>query len=394
MSWFRRDRSAQAAADAASPAMDAPTVAPAPVEPPASLSLRELARHSPGLAGRFLWSTNAAPVTPAPLFLHLGCGENVIDGFVNLDFIPHDARVHAFELLDHWPDAWEGRAEGVFAEDTLEHFFHGEQAYILCNINRMLRPGGVARMLMPSYTRLVEYGRTFRPVAGDVMHDAFGVDTGADAVNMGMRFSGHRWLHSEQSLAALAAMCGFASEPTTCAGSSVPQFNGINLRDEADSLSFAADLRKVRNVARMRLEPAAVVNATKVEDVSPDAALYRSDAVRPMAVYALPGPVAAVDCACINVRSANLSSFHEHNQKWLVLDEARRDDQWHYDETLKSRPCMNLVTRNQLGLLLAGATAFSRLVFSPAAGAGEYFTLGCAEVYVLGAPHEAAAPIV
>lgn len=346
------------------------------------LSLRELARQVPGLADRFLWGSNEAPVTPAPLFLHLGCGANVIEGFVNLDFIPHDARVHAFELLDHWPKTWEGRAEGVFAEDTLEHFFHGEQAYILCNINLALRQGGVARILMPSFPKLVEYGRTFRPVATDAMHAGFGVDTGADAVNMGMRFSGHRWLHSEESLTALADMCGFATEPTPCSASSVPQFNGINLRNEVDSLSFAADLRKLRPMRRIRLEPAAVVNAGKVEDLPDGAALYRSEAVRAMAVYTLPEPVAASACACINVRSANLSSFDEHNQKWLVLDEARRDDQWHYDETLKSRPCMNIVTRNQLGLLLEGAQAFSRLVFSPAAGAGEYFTLGCAEVYV------------
>lgn len=366
---------------------------PAPGDAPA-LSLRSLARLDAGLASRFLWGTNAAPVIPDPLFLHLGCGEHVLDGFVNLDFIPHDARVHRFELLDPWPEAWAGRANGVFAEDTLEHFFHGEQAYILCNANRMLRPGGVARMLMPSYPRLVEYARSFRPTTSDVMHTAFGVDTGADAANMGMRFSGHRWLHSEESLAALAAMCGFVAEPTTCAHSSVPQFNGINLRDETNSLSFAADLRKLRPLIRFDLGPVAVVNASKVEDLAGGAALYRSEAGRAMVVYSLPRPVAAVDCACINVRSANLSSFHEHNQKWLVLDDARRDDQWHYDETLKSRPCMNLVTRNQLGLLLAGASAFSRLVFSPAAGSGEYFTLGNAEVYALDASPGVASTIV
>jgi len=358
------------------------------------LSLRDLARQSPGLAGRFLWGINAAPATPDPLFLHLGCGEHVLDGFVNLDFIPHDARVHRFELLDPWPEAWAGRADGVFAEDTLEHFFHGEQAYILCNANRVLRSGGVARMLMPSYPRLVEYARQFRPTASDAMHAAFGVDTGADAANMGMRFSGHRWLHSAESLAALAAMCGFIAEPTICAHSSVAQFNGINLRDETNSLSFATDLHKARPIERFDLAPIAVVNARKVEEVSDGAALYRSEPGRAMVVYSLPRPVAAADCACINVRSANLSSFHEHNQKWLVLDDARRDDQWHYDETLKSRPCMNLVTRNQLGLLLAGASAFSRLVFSPAAGNGEYFTLGNAEVYALEAPPGVASPIV
>lgn len=368
MSWLRRDRPPPAVAAAA----------------PAAFSLRAVAQGNPGLAAQFLWATNAAPVGPSPLFLHLGCGENVLDGFVNLDFIPHDARVHAFNLLDLWPEGWVGSAQGVFSEDTLEHFFHGEQAYILCNANRMLQAGGIARMLMPSYPRLAAYGDTFRPTADDVMHAAFGVATGADAVNMGMRFSGHRWLHSEASLAALASMAGFAAEPTTCGHSAEPAFCGINLRDEDDSLSFATDLRKVREIHRVRVDPVAVVNATKVEDVADGIALYRSDAVRPMVAYALPAPVAAADFACLNVRGANLSSFNEHNQKWLVLDDVRREDQWHFDETLKSRACMNLVTRHQLPLLLREADSFSRLVFSPAVRAGEYFTVGCAEVFSLG----------
>ena len=71
-------------------------------------SLNRLARENPTLAGHYLWSTNVAPVMPTPLFLHLGCGERVLDGFVNLDFIPHDERVFAWNLLDLWPDAWAG----------------------------------------------------------------------------------------------------------------------------------------------------------------------------------------------------------------------------------------------------------------------------------------------
>ena len=35
------------------------------------------------------------------------------------------------------------------------------------------------------------------------------------ALNMGMRFSGHRWLHSAESLAYMAAMCGFEAIATS-----------------------------------------------------------------------------------------------------------------------------------------------------------------------------------
>ncbi|MEO8751646.1 MAG: hypothetical protein ABI624_03110, partial [Casimicrobiaceae bacterium] len=348
---------------------------------PAEFSLKRLAGENPGLAANYLWGTNVAPVAPAPLFLHLGCGERVLDGFVNLDFIPHDERVHAWNLLDLWPDAWAGNAEGVFSEDVLEHFFHAEQAYILCNANRVLRPGGVARTLMPSLPRLVDFSTDYKPAPDEFLHQVFGVESGADALNMGLRFSGHRWLHSPQSLALLAATCGFEVAPTSCAVSTVEKFNGINLRDENDSLSFASDLRKVRPLARTLLAPQGIAGARLVEDAADGVQLYVATAARPTVEYAVPGGLASDAVACLNIRSSNLSSFAEHSLKSLVIDDVHRDNPWHFDETMKSRSCMNLVTRNQLRLVAGDAKEISRMQFSPAAKSGEYFTVGCAEVF-------------
>ena len=296
----------------------------APVAPP-EFSLNRISRENPGLAGHYLWGTNVAPVAAAPLFLHLGCGERVLDGFLNLDFIPHDERVFAWNLLDLWPDAWVGVAEGVFAEDVLEHFFHAEQAYLLCNANRVLRPDGVARMLMPSLPRLVDYSTDYKPEPDEFLHQVFGVETGADALNMGLRFSGHRWLHSPQSLARMATMCGFDAVPTSCAVSTVEKFNGINLRDENDSLSFANDLRKVRPIARTLLAPQAIVGARLVEELADGVRLHVATAARPTVEYVLPAPMESAAVACLNVRSSNLSSFREHSLKSLVIDDVHRD---------------------------------------------------------------------
>lgn len=352
---------------------------PSPAAAP-QFSLRRLARENPGLASQYLWSVNEAPAVASPVYLHLGCGERVLDGFVNLDFIPHDERVFSWNLLDLWPEAWTRTADGVFSEDTLEHFFQGEQVYILCNANRTLRDGAIARTLMPSLPRLVEYGTNYKPAPDEFLHQVFGVETGADALNMGMRFSGHRWLHSPESLGRLAAMCGFEMIPTTCARSTVERFNGANLRDENDSLSFANDLRKARAITRMLLAPQGVTGASLVEEVADGVRLFVASADRPSVEYALPGKVPVASLACLNIRSSNLSSFSEHNQKSLVIDGVRGDNPWYFDETLKSRPCMNLVTPNQLPLVVRDAREISRMAFSPAARAGEYFTLGCAEV--------------
>jgi hypothetical protein len=226
---------------------------------------------------------------------------------------------------------------------------------------------------MPSLPRLVDYGTAYQTGPDEVLYHAFGVETGADALNMGMRFSGHRWLHSPQSLAGMAAMCGFDMLPTTCAVSTVEKFNGINLRDETNSLSFANDLRKTRSLARTLLMPTTIIGATPVEDVAEGVRLYVATAARPSVDYVLPRPWAAAAIACVNIRSSNLKS--------LVIDDVHRDKPWYFDETLKSRSCMNLVTHNQLPLVIGDANSISKLSFSPAAREGEYFALGCAEIF-------------
>jgi len=347
-------------------------------------SLRDLANVNPALAEHYLWSENVVPANVDPDFVQLGCGENVLSGFVNLDFIPHDERVFPWNLLDLWPDAWSDVAQGVFAEDVLEHFFHAEQVYILANVNRMLREGGVARVLMPSLPRLVDYGASYQPAPDELLHRSFGVDTGADALNMGMRFSGHRWLHSAESLAALATMCGFELEATSCAHSSVTKFESINLRNETDSLSFANELRKTRPIRRALVPPLAVSGASLVEEVFPGAHLYVATLPRPSVDYLLPSSIAADAVTCLNFRASNLSSFNEHNLKSLVIDGINADKPWHFDETLRSRPCMNVVTRNQLRLVIGEAREISRMSLSPAASVGEYFVVGCAEVFTRG----------
>ena len=215
------------------------------------------------------------------------------------------------------------------------------------------------------------------------MSTAFGVDTGGDALNMGMRFGGHRWLHTQQSLERLAQMCGFEAEPTTCARSSVERFVGINLRSENDSLAFANDLVRKRGVARTILAPDAIEGARHVEEVSDGVHLFVATVDHPTVRYALPARIETSSFACLNVRSTNLSSFLEHNQKWLAINEERRDNPWYFDETQKSRPCMNVVTRNQLRAIATDVDAITSFTFSPVARSGEHFVIGCAELFQL-----------
>ena len=316
---------------------------------PERFSMRALSQSNPALAAHFPWDTNPLPPLPPPFYVQLGCGDRVLDGFLNLDFLPHDERVHAWNMLDLWPESWKGVAEGVFSEDVLEHFFHAEQVYILANVNRALRERAVARTLMPSLSRLVDYSAAYSPTSRDVMYTMFGVDTGGDALNMGMRFGG-------SSLAAHAA-------ERRAPGADV------RLRGGADECAQSIG-REIRRHQPARRERFVVVRQRLAQD--PRGVAH--DSRRPT-------PSTAPDtwrrwptaCTCSDRRSTTRRCVTRCRAQWTPRRScastcARRisprfssttrsgsrstrsaaTDPWHFDETQKSRPCMNVATRNQL----------------------------------------------
>jgi len=113
------------------------------------------------IANLFIWKENPWPVSDSKKNLHIGCGERLLDTFVNVDFLPSNPNVLEWDLLDIWPTTLNNRLKLAFSEDVLEHFFYNEQSYILCAMNVALERGGVFRVLMPSLDKLLGNYSTF-----------------------------------------------------------------------------------------------------------------------------------------------------------------------------------------------------------------------------------------
>jgi len=349
---------------------------------PADFSLRDLARTNPNLAASFTWQGNRLPdVLPDPLWLHFGCGETVLDGFLNLDFLPGDPRVAEWDLLEPWPERWPHAARGAFSEDTLEHLFLGEQLYVLCEVNRALADGATFRVLMPSLARLLEYCHGFAPRNGELLHETFGVETEADAINAGMRFSGHRWLHDDASLAHLAALAGFAATRTTCAGSADPFLANRNLRAEEGTASFAHDLVKQTAIARTVVAPAEGRGLARVESVADGVELLRVAEHGAELRFRLPRPVRVASLACVNVRSANVTQFREHSLKRMIVRGPGVAGEIALDETLKSKPAMNLLWPALARRAAGGAERTIDEIALVPGFAGDLVTAGRLELY-------------
>ena len=187
------------------------------------------------------------------------------------------------------------------------------------------KPGGSKDALLPmhrhGYTEECYFDFTFTPVYGEggKVEGVFNavIET-TKTILIGMRYLGHRWLHSPQSLAHMAAMCGFER---------IRRRVRRRLSNRSTASTFAA--KRIR--CRLRTFDAgrfiATRSSTPARSMAP--AMWRCStghrAIRRNEgpadrQYPLAQPLAAEAFACLNIRSANLSSFHEHNLKWLVID--------------------------------------------------------------------------
>jgi predicted SAM-dependent methyltransferase len=92
----------------------------------------------------------AIPATfPTPLYLNLGSGANPIPDFVNIEGF-------AQRNKDMWLDLRNGlpfpdkSVDGIFTCHVFEHFYMPELAPLVKDCYRVLKPGGVLRILVPS----------------------------------------------------------------------------------------------------------------------------------------------------------------------------------------------------------------------------------------------------
>jgi len=164
--------------------------------------------------------------------LHLGCGDHRIEGWWNLDLAPSgavDALVDCTRGLP-FPD---GAADFIHCEDLLEHVERPAGIALLRECYRVLRPGGVLRVLTPDLSAIVETVYRRR----DPRHLAWCVRELAasgpcQALNMHLRMNGeHRFLYDEPELAGALAAIGFSVARVRWNASDHPELAYLDLRD-------------------------------------------------------------------------------------------------------------------------------------------------------------------
>jgi predicted SAM-dependent methyltransferase len=98
----------------------------------------------------FGWK-NKAPadpvVAPFPL-LNLGCGGHFHAAWTNVDLAPRDPRVIRHDLREPLPFS-AAQFDAVYHSHVLEHLPKHEAPHFLAECHRVLRPGGIVRVVVP-----------------------------------------------------------------------------------------------------------------------------------------------------------------------------------------------------------------------------------------------------
>ena len=96
--------------------------------------------------------------------LHLGCGSNRFDGWINADFY---SGMKFWEKYKNRPD-WmldlryplncdDNSWDGIFSEHTLEHLYPNQALSLLKELHRTMKKGAYLRLSVPDLAKYIDY---------------------------------------------------------------------------------------------------------------------------------------------------------------------------------------------------------------------------------------------
>lgn len=80
--------------------------------------------------------------------LNFGCGDRIADGWINIDFHSDNAAIRRVNLLTGFPFP-DNYFSAVYSSHVLEHFTPEQALSLLSEAYRVLKPGGILRIVVP-----------------------------------------------------------------------------------------------------------------------------------------------------------------------------------------------------------------------------------------------------
>jgi len=141
------------------------------------------------------------PRLSGPVKLHIGCGENIYEGWINIDLEPLRGVDYALDVRRGLPFE---NASVIYAEHFLEHLSLDEGVLFLKECRRVLAPDGLLRVSTPNldWVYLTHYRHGQWPEESDAQLDCM-------RMNRAFHGWGHKFLYNSPLLTSVLAAAGF-----------------------------------------------------------------------------------------------------------------------------------------------------------------------------------------
>lgn len=93
------------------------------------------------------------PRTNPGVYLHLGCGPQILDGFINIDKYQNDNKILQVDMAD--PPLPESIAKGIYSSHSLEHLNYRTAILALRNWFDLLQPEGTLYLAIPDLEEIM-----------------------------------------------------------------------------------------------------------------------------------------------------------------------------------------------------------------------------------------------
>ena len=146
--------------------------------------------------------------------LNLGCGENVLAGWLNVDFDPLSDEVVYLDATTRFPLP-DGVFDFIFSEHMIEHVSYAHAEHMLRECFRIMKAGGRIRISTPDLMFLMDLYRDDKSQLQEEYVRRTAEEAGIKAVdthviNRFVREWGHQFIYDEKALRIALEQAGFA----------------------------------------------------------------------------------------------------------------------------------------------------------------------------------------
>ncbi len=179
--------------------------------------------------------------------INLGSGHWKFEDWVNVDLNMESQPEVCANLASVLPFRT-GIADLMHSEDFIDQLELENARLFLNECHRILKPGGVIRILTPDLERLAQLYLHDHDQLKHLWNDHVGVElqtgTVGEIFNTGMRFAGHTFLYDAETFTLLASDCGFDARRVDFQKSEIPELCGLDLRSPETAVSMYFDCYK------------------------------------------------------------------------------------------------------------------------------------------------------